>query len=31
MNFAIIQVLLFLNSPYYLDPTYKMDLDFGTV
>ena len=28
MNFAIIQVLSFLNNPKDLDPSYKMDLDF---
>ena len=27
-NFAIIQVLTFLNNPKNLDPSYKMDLDF---
>ena len=27
-NFAIIQVLPFLNNPNNLDPSYKMDLDF---
>ena len=28
MNLAVIQVLLFLNNPKDLDPSYKMDLDF---
>ena len=28
-NMAVIQVLPFLNSPKDLDPSYKMDLDFG--
>ena len=28
LNFAIIQVLSFLNNPNDLDPSYKMDLDF---
>ena len=27
-NFAIVQVLPFLNNPKDLDPSYKMDLDF---
>ena len=27
-NFAVIQVLPFLNNPKDLDPSYKMDLDF---
>ena len=30
-NLAVIQVLPFLNSPKDLDPSYKMDLDFGVV
>ena len=29
--FAIILVLPFLNNPKDLDPSYKMDLDLGTV
>ena len=27
-NLAIIRGLTFLNNPKYLDPSYKMDLDF---
>ena len=27
-NFAVIQILPFLNDPKDLDPSYKMDLDF---
>ena len=27
-NFAVIQVLPFLNNPKHLDPSYKLDLDF---